>query len=190
MSSAASATADGRSVSRYTRERQGRQGPRRPRDTLRRTRTRHRRRRAYRTPRLEDEVEGVLSVPADPTGRSRLVGPAGEDSAEPGAMIADGCPQAALEHLGGPRRRPPQPNAAGTHGHRPPPRDQRPPSQKLTDVAEELGLSHVRVRQLQRRAEDALRAETPVNLALAACGLALHRQPSVISGIFQFLLSN
>jgi hypothetical protein len=36
-------------------------------------------------------------VPADPTGRSRLVGPAGEDSAEPGAMITDGCPQAALE---------------------------------------------------------------------------------------------
>jgi hypothetical protein len=25
------------------------------------------------------------------------VGPSGEDSAEPGAMIADGCPQAALE---------------------------------------------------------------------------------------------
>jgi RNA polymerase primary sigma factor len=96
-SSAASAPADGRSVSRYTRERQGRQGPRRPRDALRRTRTRHRHRRACGTPRLGDEVEGVLSVPAGPTGRSRLVGPAGEDSAEPGAMIADGCPQAALE---------------------------------------------------------------------------------------------
>jgi hypothetical protein len=38
-------------------------------------------------------------VPASPTGRSRLVGTAGEDSAEPGAMIADGSPQAALEEL-------------------------------------------------------------------------------------------
>jgi hypothetical protein len=37
----------------------------------------------------------------------------------------------------------------------------QPPSQKLTDIAEELGLS--RVRQLRRRAEDALRAETPAN---------------------------
>jgi hypothetical protein len=68
-----------------------------PRDALRRTRTRHRRREACRTPRLREEVEGVLSVPADPTGRSRLVGSAGENSAEPGAMIAYGSPQAALE---------------------------------------------------------------------------------------------
>jgi hypothetical protein len=77
------------------------------------------------------------------------------------------------EHLGGPRRRPPRPHAAGTHGYRPLPRDRRPPSQKLADVAEELGLSHVRVRhvrQLQCRAEDELRAETPANLALAAGG--------------------
>jgi hypothetical protein len=36
-------------------------------------------------------------VPASPTGRSRLVGTAGEDSVEPGAMLADGSPQAALE---------------------------------------------------------------------------------------------
>jgi DNA-directed RNA polymerase specialized sigma24 family protein len=36
-------------------------------------------------------------VPASLTGRSRLVGTAGEDSAEPGAMIAEGSPQAALE---------------------------------------------------------------------------------------------
>ncbi len=64
------------------------------------------------------------------------------------------------EHLGGPRRRSPRPHAAGTHGHRPPPRD----------VAEELDLSRLRMRQLQRRAEDALRAETPANLALAAGG--------------------
>jgi DNA-directed RNA polymerase sigma subunit (sigma70/sigma32) len=41
-------------------------------------------------------------------------------------------------------------------------------AKKLADVAEELGLS--RVRQLQHRAEDALRAETPANLALAAGG--------------------
>lgn len=34
----------------------------------------------------------------------------------------------------------------------------------------ELGLSRVRVRQLQRRAEDTLRAKTPANLALAAGG--------------------
>jgi hypothetical protein len=64
------------------------------------------------------------------------------------------------KHLGGPRRRPPRPHAAGTHGHRPPPRD----------VAEELDLSRLCIRQLQRRAEDALRAETPANLALAAGG--------------------
>jgi hypothetical protein len=95
-------------------------------------------------------------------------------------MIANGSTQAALEeravgaglrsreHFGGPRRRPPQPHAAGTHGHRPPPRDRRQPRQKLADIAEELGLS--RVRQLQRRAEDALRAETPTNLALAVGG--------------------
>jgi len=63
------------------------------------------------------------------------MGPASEDSAEPGAMIADGCSQAALE-----------------------------------ERVVELGLSCVRVRQLQRRAEDALRAETPANLALAAGG--------------------
>ena len=36
-------------------------------------------------------------MPASPTGRSRLVGTAGEDSVEPGAMLADGSPQAALE---------------------------------------------------------------------------------------------
>jgi DNA-directed RNA polymerase sigma subunit (sigma70/sigma32) len=36
-------------------------------------------------------------VPVDPTARSRLVGTVGEDSAKPGAMIADGSPQAALE---------------------------------------------------------------------------------------------
>jgi hypothetical protein len=36
-------------------------------------------------------------VPVGPTGRSRLVGTAGEDSAKPGAMIADGSPQGALE---------------------------------------------------------------------------------------------
>ncbi len=36
-------------------------------------------------------------MPASLTGRSRLVGTAGEDSAEPGAMIAEGSPQAALE---------------------------------------------------------------------------------------------
>jgi DNA-directed RNA polymerase specialized sigma24 family protein len=36
-------------------------------------------------------------VPVGPTGRSRLVGTAGEDSAKPGAMIADGSPQATLE---------------------------------------------------------------------------------------------
>jgi hypothetical protein len=36
-------------------------------------------------------------VPAGPTGRSRLVGPAGEDSAKPDAMITDGSRQAALE---------------------------------------------------------------------------------------------
>jgi len=41
-------------------------------------------------------------------------------------------------------------------------------AKKLSDVAEDLGLSRVRVRELQRRAEDALRAETPANLALAA----------------------
>jgi DNA-directed RNA polymerase sigma subunit (sigma70/sigma32) len=43
-------------------------------------------------------------------------------------------------------------------------------AKKLADVAEDLGLSRVRVRELQRRAEDALRAETPANLALAAGG--------------------
>jgi DNA-directed RNA polymerase sigma subunit (sigma70/sigma32) len=36
-------------------------------------------------------------VPAGPTNLDRPVGPSGEDSAEPGAMIADGSPQAALE---------------------------------------------------------------------------------------------
>ena len=36
-------------------------------------------------------------MPVGPTGRSRLVGTAGEDSAKPGAMIADGSPQATLE---------------------------------------------------------------------------------------------
>jgi hypothetical protein len=36
-------------------------------------------------------------VPAGPTSLDRPVGPAGEDSAEPGAMIADGSPPAALE---------------------------------------------------------------------------------------------
>ena len=48
-------------------------------------------------PRLGEEVEGLLSVPAGPTSLDRPVGPAGEDSAEPGAMIAGGSPQAALE---------------------------------------------------------------------------------------------
>ena len=47
--------------------------------------------------RLGEEVKGVISVPAGPTCLDRPVGPAGEDSAEPGAMIADGSPQAALE---------------------------------------------------------------------------------------------
>jgi hypothetical protein len=36
-------------------------------------------------------------VPAGPTSLNCPVRPAGEDSAEPGAMIAHGCPQAALE---------------------------------------------------------------------------------------------
>ena len=36
-------------------------------------------------------------MPAAPTSLDRPVGPAGENSAEPGAMIADGSPQAALE---------------------------------------------------------------------------------------------
>jgi DNA-directed RNA polymerase sigma subunit (sigma70/sigma32) len=36
-------------------------------------------------------------VPAGPTSLDRPVGPAGEDSAEPGATIADGSPEAALE---------------------------------------------------------------------------------------------
>ena len=36
-------------------------------------------------------------MPSGPTGRSRLVEPAGEDSTGPGAMIADRSPQAALE---------------------------------------------------------------------------------------------
>jgi hypothetical protein len=40
----------------------------------------------------------------------------------------------------------------------------------LADVAEDLGLSCVRMRQIQRPAEDALRAETPANLAIAAGG--------------------
>src|SRR5215216_1423104 len=70
------------------RERQRHQGPRRPRDALRRTWTRHRRWGTCRTPRLGEEVEGVLSVPAGPTGRWRHVGPAGEDSAEPGSVLA------------------------------------------------------------------------------------------------------
>jgi hypothetical protein len=74
-------------------------------------------------------------------------------------MIADGSPQAALEE-----RLVEAIEAASTsvalegtlHGLTQP------------DVAEELGLS--RVRQLQRWAEGALRAETPANLALAAGG--------------------
>src|SRR5215211_5392567 len=89
--------------------------------------------------------------------------------AEPGAMIADGCPQAALEE-----RVVEAIEAASTsvalegalHGLTQPEHTVK----KLADVAEELGLSRVRVRQLQRRAEDALRAETPANLALAAGG--------------------
>jgi RNA polymerase primary sigma factor len=109
------------------------------------------------------------------------VGTAGEDSAEPGAMIADGSPQAALEE-----RVVEAIEAASTsvaledalHGltqsehtvivlrHGIGGRQ----AKKLADVAEELGLSRVRVRQLQHRAEDALRAETPANLALAAGG--------------------
>jgi len=48
------------------------------------------------------------------------------------------------------------PHSAGTHSHRPPQRDRRPPTQKLADVPEELGLSRVRIRRLQRNAEDAL----------------------------------
>jgi RNA polymerase sigma factor (sigma-70 family) len=57
--SAASATVDGRSVSRYMRERQGHQGPRRPRDTLRRTRTQYRCRGACRTPRLGEAIKAA-----------------------------------------------------------------------------------------------------------------------------------
>jgi RNA polymerase primary sigma factor len=120
-------------------------------------------------------------VLAGPTSLDRPVGPAGEDSAEPGAMIADGSPQAALEE-----RVVEAIEAASTsvaledalHGltqsehtvivlrHGIGGRQ----AKKLADVAEELGLSRVRVRQLQHRAEDALRAETPANLALAAGG--------------------
>jgi hypothetical protein len=70
------------------RERKGRQGPCRPRDAPRRTRTRHRRWGTCRTPRLGEEVEVVLSVPAGPTCLDRPVGPADEDSAEPGAVLA------------------------------------------------------------------------------------------------------
>ena len=113
--------------------------------------------------------------------RPSSVGPAGEDSTGPGAMIVDGSPQAALEeHLVDVIE------AASTsvalddlHALTQPEHTVivlrhgicgRQPSQKLADVAEELSLSRVRVRQLQRRAEDALRAETPANLVLAAGG--------------------
>jgi DNA-directed RNA polymerase sigma subunit (sigma70/sigma32) len=47
-------------------------------------------------------------------------------------------------------------------------RDRWPPTQNLADVAEELGLSRERVRQLQRRAEDSLRAEMTANSHPAA----------------------
>jgi len=77
------------------------------------------------------------------------------------ALLEGGLRGLVRDHLGGPRRRPPLHHAAGTHSHRPLPRDRRPPSQKRADVAEELDLS--RVRQLQRRVEDALRAETPAD---------------------------
>jgi DNA-directed RNA polymerase sigma subunit (sigma70/sigma32) len=108
--------------------------------------------------------------------------PAGEDSAEPGAMIADGSPQAALEE-----RVVEAIKAASTsvplkgalHGLTKPEHTVivlrrhgigGRQAKKLADVAEDLGLSRVRVRELQRRAEDALRAETLANLALAAGG--------------------
>ena len=117
-------------------------------------------------------------MPAGPTSLNRAVGPAGEDSAEPGAMIADGSPQAALEERVVEAIEAASTSVAledaltqsehtvivlrhGIGGRQ---------AKKLADVAEELGLSRVRVRQLQHRAEDALRAETPANLALAAGG--------------------
>lgn len=85
-------------------------------------------------------------------------------------MIADGSPQAALEE-----RIVEAIKAASTsvpltgalHGLTKP---EHTVIRKLADVAEDLGLSRVRVRELQRLAEDALRAETPANLALAAGG--------------------